>query len=149
MKTKIIFLAITFISVTNFTNTYAQTQKRIVENAMKDVSLVPSKDAKTKDNQKPCDIVNKSPCRTISVRIEESELVNNFLQKKIISIEKIGPKEQKFVGYAGCDANVVYEKCIGYKISVAYYEDGGGTVSVQDDKSQLVKSIDDKGITAK
>ena len=144
MKLKYIFLALTFISVTN---TFAQ--KRSVENATKDVALVPSKSMKAQDDQKPCDVYNKSACRTITVRIEESTLVNNFLQKKIIAIEKIGPKEQKFVGYAGCDANAIYEKCTGYKISVAYYEDGGyNTASVQDDNKQVIKT-DDKGITAK
>ncbi len=54
MKLKTIFLALTFISATN-----AFAQNRVVENAIKDVALVPSKDAKMVDNQKPCDIINK------------------------------------------------------------------------------------------
>jgi len=119
MKKTIMLLAFVFIGVTN---TFAQ--KRMVENAMKDVALVPAKSAKALEDKKGCDVINKSSSRTITVRIEESTLVNNFLQKKIIAIEKIGPKEQKFVGYAGCDANVLYEKCTGYKIAIAYYEDG-------------------------
>ena len=118
MKQTIFFLAISLLSVTT---TFGQ--KRIVENAAKEAALVPAIGAKVLPDRKACAVTNKSADRTISVRIEESVMVNDFLQKRIKVIEKIGPKEQKFVGYAGCDANVLGEKCSGYKILVAYYDD--------------------------
>ncbi len=136
MNLKTIFFALTFISVAN---TFAQTS--ITENAIKDVALVPSKDAKPIDDQKPCDIINKSSTRTITVKIEVSSVVNNFLEKKIIAIEKIGPREHKFVGYAGCDDNIMYQKCNGYKISAAYYEDKG-TASGTDKNTPSIKTDD-------
>jgi len=143
MKFKIMFVALTFISVSN---TFAQ--KRMVENAIKEVALVPSKCTKKLEDQKACDVINKSSSRTVTVRIEETTLVNNFLQKKIIAIEKIGPKEQKFVGYAGCDANVLYEKCTGFKIAIAYYDDN--TPADQTNKvANSIVAVDDKAITAK
>ena len=118
MKTLSLILGITIISATS-----AFAQKRIVENAAQVAALVPAKDAKVLVDRKACAITNKSTDRTITVRIEESVMVNDYLQKRIKVIEKIGPKEQKFVGYAGCDANVLGEKCAGYKILVAYYDD--------------------------
>ena len=119
MKTSITLLAI----ITLFSANSAIAQKRIVENAAKVAALVPAKDAKVLVDRKACAITNKSADRTITVRIEESVMVNDYLQKRIKVIEKIGPKEQKFVGYAGCEANVLGEKCAGYKILLAYYDD--------------------------
>ncbi len=98
-------------------------QKKIVENAAKVAVLVPAKGAKVLTDQKACAITNKSSDRIITVRIEESVMVNDYLQKRIKVIEKIGPNEEKFVGYAGCEANVLGEKCKGYKILLAYYDD--------------------------
>ena len=118
MKTLSLILAITIISANG-----AFAQKRIVENAGKEVALVPAIGAKVLADRKACAITNKSVDRTITVRIEESVMVNDYLQKRIKVIEKIGPKEQKFVGYAGCEANVLGEKCAGYKILLAYYDD--------------------------
>ena len=117
-KTLSLILAITIISANG-----ALAQKRIVENAGKEVALVPAIGAKVLADRKACAITNKSVDRTVTVRIEESVMVNDYLQKRIKVIEKIGPKEQKFVGYAGCEANVLGEKCAGYKILLAYYDD--------------------------
>ena len=145
MRQKIILLTLAIISVSS-----AFAQKRIVENAIKDVALVPAKSVKAVDDQKACDVFNKSSSRAITVRIEETILVNNFLQKKVIAIEKIGPKEQKFVGYAGCEANVLYEKCTGYKIAIAYYEEDMPNNSNSSDKvAQAITTPADQGITAK
>ena len=91
-------------------------------------------------------VMNKSSSRTVTVRIEETTLVNNYLQKKIIAIEKIGPKEQKFVGYAGCDASALYEKCTGYKIAIAYYEEVSPATTPNGAQAIFA---DEKGITAK
>ncbi len=118
MKTLSLILAITIISANG-----ALAQKRIVENAGKEVALVPAIGAKVLADRKACAITNKSVDRTVTVRIEESVMVNDYLQKRIKVIEKIGPNEQKFVGYAGCEANVLGEKCQGYKILLAYYDD--------------------------
>ena len=127
MKTSIVLLAI----ITLFSANSAIAQKRIVENAAKVAALVPAKDAKVLVDRKACAITNKSADRTITVRIEESVMVNDFLQKRIKVIEKIGPKEQKFVGYAGCEANVLGEKCAGYKILLAYYDDARSEAPTQ------------------
>ena len=117
-NTLALILAISLLSAPAFA------QKKIVENAAKEAALVPAIGAKALPDQKACAITNKSATRTITVRIEESVMVNDFLQKRTMVIANIGPKEQKFVGYAGCDANVLGEKCKGYKILLAYYEDG-------------------------
>ena len=118
MKQAILFLAIAILGANT---TFAQ--KRLVENAAKEAALVPAIGAKVLADRKACAITNKSGDRTITVRIEESVMVNDFLQKRIKVVEKIGPKEQKFVGYAGCDASPLGEKCAGYKILLAYYDD--------------------------
>ena len=146
MKIKLILLASTLISVSS-----AYAQKRVVENASNDARLIPATGAKPIDDKKPCAVFNKSTSRTISVRVEESVMLNNFLQKKIIAIEKIGPQEQKFVGYAGCDVNVIREKCVGYKITTAYYEDSAPvpTPKPEDKIVRLTTSPDGSGITAK
>jgi len=123
LKYKIMKQTIFLLAISLFSATATFAQKRIVENAAKEAALVPAIGAKVLPDRKACAVTNKSATRTISVRIEESVMVNDFLQKRIKVIEKIGPKEQKFVGYAGCDANVLGEKCQGYKILVAYYED--------------------------
>ncbi len=130
MKTLTLILAITAISANG-----AFAQKRIVENAAKVAALVPAKDAKVLTDQKACAITNKSADRTITVRIEESVMVNDYLQKRIKVVEKIGPKEQKFVGYAGCEANVLGEKCKGYKILLAYYDDARSVAPQMNEKA--------------
>ena len=118
MKLKLIFLAITLISVTN---TFAQTA--FVESAMKDVKLVPASGVEAIDDQKPCAVANKSSSRTITVKVEESKMVNHKLEKKIIVIGKLRPNEEKFIGYAGCDASIDNSVCTGYRIALAYYDE--------------------------
>ena len=130
MKTLSLFLAIGILSAPA-----AFAQKRIVENAAKVAALVPAKDAKVLVDRKACAISNKSADRTITVRIEESVMVNDYLQKRIKVIEKIGPKEEKFVGYAGCEANVLGEKCAGYKILLAYYDDARSVAPQMNEKA--------------
>ncbi len=137
MKTKIFILAITLISAN-----CAFAQKRIVENAGKEAALVPAKDAKVLPDRRACAVTNKSTDRFITVRIEESVMVNNFLQKRIKVVEKIGPQEQKFVGYAGCEANPIYEKCAGYKILLAYYDDARSSAPTMNAKTtEAVASV--------
>ena len=114
-------LSILAIMLFSATATFAQL--RTVENASKEASLVPAIGAKALADRKACAITNKSADRTITVRVEESVIVNDFLQKRTLVFEKIGPKDQKFVGYAGCDASPLGEKCMGYKILLAYYDD--------------------------
>jgi len=118
MKQTIFILAIAMFGVTT---TFAQQRK--VENAAKEAALVPAIGAKVLPDRKACAVTNKSGERTITVRVEESVMVNDFLQKRTRVFEKIGPKEQKFVGYAGCDASPLGEKCMGYKVLLAYYDD--------------------------
>ena len=140
MKTLSLILGITIISAGS-----AFAQKRIVENAAKVAALVPAKDAKVLVDRKACAISNKSSDRTITVRIEESVMVNDYLQKRIKVIEKIGPKEEKFVGYAGCEANVLGEKCAGYKILLAYYDDARSVAPQMNEKAtEAVASLTNK-----
>src|ERR1700739_45008 len=124
LKHKNMKQAIFILAISLFSASAATAQQRIVENAAKEAALVPAIGAKVLADRKACAVTNKSADRTITVRVEESVMVNDFLQKRVRVFEKIGPKEQKFVGYAGCDANVLGEKCQGYKILLAYYEDG-------------------------
>ena len=148
MKFKIIFIALTIISVPKIFG-----QKRLVENAFKDAQLVAAKDATPIEDEKACAIINKSANRTISVRIEESTMTNNFLRKRIIAFEKIAPGQRKFVGYAGCEANVLAEKCRGYKIIAAYYEDGQPVIAPKESAPDALAHVPvantDKAITAK
>ena len=137
MKTIILLAAAAIISANS-----AFAQKRIVENAAKMAALVPDKGAKVLTDRKACAITNKSSDRIITVRIEESVMVNDYLQKRIKVIEKIGPNEQKFVGYAGCEANVLGEKCKGYKILLAYYDDARSSAPQMNAKStEAVASV--------
>jgi hypothetical protein len=135
---KILLLAATTIISANC----AFAQKRIVENAAKVAALVPAKDAKVLVDRKACAVTNKSSDRIITVRIEESVMVNDYLQKRIKVVEKIGPNETKFVGYAGCEANVLGEKCKGYKILLAYYDDARSSAPTMNVKStEAVASV--------
>ena len=115
--------AIFILAISLFSASAATAQKRMVENATKEAALVPAIGAKVLVDRKACAITNKSADRTITVRVEESVMVNDFLQKRTRVFEKIAPKEQKFVGYAGCDASPLGEKCMGYKILLAYYDE--------------------------
>jgi len=118
MKQTIFILAIGLFSASA-----AFGQKKLVENAAKEAALVPAIGAKVLPDRKACAVYNKSDSRAITVRVEESVMINDFLQKRTRVFEKVAPKEQKFVGYAGCDASPLGEKCMGYKIMLAYYDE--------------------------
>lgn len=97
--------------------------QRLVENARREAMLVPAKGIQTLPDRKACAIANRSPDRTISVRVEESIMINDFVEKHVKEISKIGPKEQKFIGYTGCETDALSQRCVGYKIVVAYYDE--------------------------
>ena len=97
--------------------------QRVVENARREAMLVPARGVASLPDRKACAVANRSPDRTITVRVEESVLQNDYLEKKIREVAKIGPREQKFIGYTGCDADALGQKCVGYKIIVAYYDE--------------------------
>ncbi len=137
MKQTIALLAISLLSATV---TFGQ--KKMVENAAKEAALVPAIGAKILPDRKACAITNKSDSRTITVRVEESVMINDFLQKRTRVFEKVGPKEQKFVGYAGCDASPLGEKCMGYKIMLAYYDDAPVQNSNATASASTVKAAD-------
>jgi len=142
MKIKLISIALVFASITS-----AFAGNKIQEDATKDVKLVPAIRTDATQDQKPCAVANKSLTRTITVRIEESTIVNNFLEKKTITFEKIGPNEHKFLGFAGCDDKVLYNKCTGYKILVAYYDDN---ISVEPTQTSMtINNIGGKEITSR
>jgi hypothetical protein len=90
----------------------------VVENATKYVTIVKSDTT----NSRSLFIYNKSQ-RLVTVRIEESVNVDNFLQKRTMIFRKINPNEKRFIGIAGCDHFLMQEKCKGYKLLIAYYED--------------------------
>ena len=145
MKLKIILFALSFISAAS---TFAQ--KRIVENAKRDALLVTANGAKVVENKTAYAVANQSSTRTISVRLEEAVITNNYLEKKVIAVEKIGPNQQKFVGYSGCDTNVLGTKCIHYKIALAYYDDAPPVPApIPQQKITQGQVADEKKITAK
>ena len=119
MKKRIYLLfAVIFISIQP---TFAQ--KMIVENAWSEAGLVAATGVAEQPGKRACAVFNRSADRIITVRIEESVMINDHLEKRVRAIEKIGPRDRKFVGYAGCDADVLGERCIGFRILVAYYDD--------------------------
>ena len=103
--------------------THAQ-QVVMKENAIKVAALVPAigDNACTKMSTRPCAVTNKSPDRTITVKVEESVLINNTLVKKQLVLDKVAPSENRYIGCAGCTKDDMSEKCVGYKITMAYYE---------------------------
>ena len=117
MKQTIILLCLVLVCNAN---TFAQTNT--VENPIKDVQLTASKDYQPIEDQKPVDVVNRSASKTITVKIEQSILMNNYLEKKMVVLEKLAPNERRFLGYAGCDESAMHQKCVGYKVTLAYYE---------------------------
>ena len=98
-------------------------QKMVVENAWREAGLVAATGVAEQPGKRACAVFNRSVDRVITVRIEESVMINDHLEKRVRAIEKIGPRDRKFVGYAGCDADVLGERCIGFRILVAYYDD--------------------------
>ena len=97
--------------------------QRIVENARRDAILVPARGVPALTDRKACAIANRSPDRTITVRVEESISINDFVEKRIREVAKIGPKDQKFIGYTGCETDALSQRCVGYRIMVAYYDE--------------------------
>jgi len=94
------------------------------ENAIKVAALVPGngENGCAKMSTRPCAVTNKSPDRTITVKVEESFLINNTLIKKQLVLDKVAPNENRYIGCAGCSKDDISEKCTGYKIVLAYYE---------------------------
>ncbi len=120
MKLKIYFL--TMVIALNAIIVQAQ-QVHMMENAIKVATLVPGiGENGCKMTTKPCAITNKSPDRTITVKVEESFLINNVIRKKIVVLDKVAPSENRYIGCAGCSKDDLSEKCTGYKIVLAYYE---------------------------
>ncbi len=118
MKLKLYFL-IAIIALCNM-NANAQ---NFVEDATKLAALVPglASDA-CKLTTKPCVVTSKATDRTITVKIEETFIVNNELHKKTMVFEKLAPGEKRFIGCAGTIKDAQYEKSTGYKILLAYYD---------------------------
>ena len=96
--------------------------KRLVENAYKVSILIPL-DSIQHTELKRVGIMNLSNDRVITVRVEKQVMINNYLEKKIIEICRILPKERRFIGYSGCESNVLGDSCYGYKILLSYYDD--------------------------
>ena len=102
----------------------ASAQKRVVENAMKVATLVPAVGTTgCKMDTKPCAITNKASDRTITVRVEASFLINNEVRKKTVTLDRIAPSENRYIGCAGCANDGLYNTCTGYKIVLAYYDE--------------------------
>ncbi len=118
MKGKVFFI----LAVIAFCATGASAQ-RVVENARREAILVPARGVAALPDRKACAIANRSPDRTITVRVEESISINDFVEKRVREIAKIGPKDQKFIGYTGCETDALSQRCVGYKILVAYYDE--------------------------
>ncbi len=119
MKLRLIFL----IAVITLSAVNVLAQKR-VENAIKATAIIPSVgNEPCKLNTKPCAVINKATDRPITVRVEESIIVNNSFYKKTIELSKIAPGESRYIGCAGSTKDGQYDKSVGYKILLAYYEE--------------------------
>ena len=137
MKVRFYFLVVVMaLSITN-----AVAQKRVVENAIKVAALVPATGGGgCKINTRSCAILNKAPDRTITVRIEESFVVNNTLSKKVVVMDKLAPGEKRYVGCAGSVTDGLNKESTGYKILLAYYDDPDpvGTKAISYDKQKEI-----------
>ncbi len=116
------------LSIFSLSASHAYAQKRMVENAIKEVTLVPAK-GDTTNSKRPCAVLNKS-LRTITVRIEELVEVDNYLQKRTMVFRNLGPHERRYVGTAGCDHMLMHETCRAYKVILSYFEDAPPKVMV-------------------
>jgi hypothetical protein len=88
-------------------------------------------------------VTNKSPDRKITVKVEESFLINNILSKNVLVLDKIGPNESRYIGCAGCSKDSLDAKCTGFKILMAYYEQADSVrvrAIFDDDQSKAVTS---------
>ena len=121
MKLKMYFLIV--IIALNITTVHAQ-QVNMKENAIKVATLVQGscENGCSKLTGKPCAVTNKSPDRAITVKVEESFLIHDKLNKKILVLNNIAPSENRYIGCAGCTKDGDVDKCTGYKIVMAYYE---------------------------
>ena len=122
MKLKLYFPIVVIVLSTINVNVYAQ--KRVVENAIKVATLVPAVGVTScKMDTKPCAVTNKAADRTITVRVEASYLFNNEVRKKTVTLDRIAPSENRYIGCAGCANDGAYGTCTGYKIVLAYYDE--------------------------
>ena len=119
MKAKLTLLLVTLLFCAH--GSFAQ--KMIVENARREAVLVPAVGQPAQPDRKACAVMNRSTDRVITVRIEESVMINDFVETKIVAIEKIAPRERRFIGYSGCETDALSRRCVGYKIIVSYYDD--------------------------
>ena len=119
MRTNLIFLLVTLL----FCAQGSFAQKMIVENAHREAVLVPAVGQPVEPDRKACAVMNRSTDRVITVRIEESIMINDFVETKVVAIEKIAPRERRFIGYSGCETDALSRRCVGYKILVSYYDD--------------------------
>ena len=103
---------------------HAQQQVVMKENAIRVAALCPGagENSCAKLNTRPCAVTNKSSDRNITVKVEESFLINNTFVKKILVLDNILPNENRYIGCAGCTKDDLSDKCVGYKIVMAYYE---------------------------
>ncbi len=73
-------------------------QKMVVENAWSEAGMVAATGVAEQPGKRACAVFNRSADRIITVRIEESVMINDHLEKRVRAIEKIGPRDRKFVG---------------------------------------------------
>ena len=114
------------IAVVALTTFNARAQNRFVESALNVAFLVPGNEG-CRINTKPCAVINKATNRTITVKVEESFVVNNTISKKIIVVDKLAPGEKRFVGCAGVPKDTPNDEDAGYKILLAYYDEPDST----------------------
>ena len=102
-------------------NASAQT---FVDDATKMAKLVPAINVSPcKPNTKPCALTNKAADRSITVKVEETFIVDNQLHKKIIVLEKVAPGENRYIGCAGTTRDELHELSTGYKVLNAHYDE--------------------------
>ena len=119
MKHSLYIIAIATVFCTSAS---AQT---FVEDAIKMAALVPAanNDGGCKLTTKPCAITNKAPERAITVKIEETIIINDEMHKRVMVMERIAPGEKRFIGCAGTTRDDQKVKSAGYKILLAYYDE--------------------------
>jgi len=120
MKRSFIFLVTSFlISAT----TSASAQVLHVEDAYKDVALIRASGVTCEMDTRSNAITNKNSCRTITVRIEETSVIDSVQQKRTVVFSHIKPKETRFIGCSGCMNSLLGSRCMEYKLLIAYYDD--------------------------
>ena len=115
------FLFLVTIILFSISNAGAQT---FIDDATKMAKLVPAINATPcKPNTKPCALTNKATDRSITVKVEETFIVDKQLHKKIIVLEKVAPGENRYIGCAGTTKDELHELSTGYKILIAHYDE--------------------------